>query len=383
MTNNVIDLFARGNQELFHSAFIAWLLDKQGTHDLGSKFLDGFKSKLPKNISDRLKGSLKVLTEYRLGSFRFDIALKLESTSSNAFEGLVLENKIKSFGNAVQLDNYNKSLGVDVVVLALLPETLDDAARNSYPVVKYSDVNDILQELPLDPANHYQFLVHEYRTFLSQTLSTYKSIAQYCNGSTSMSDFLAELKTGLSSSVLRDNDIRTYSYYYYYLLAEYIGKSTPDLVFGTRTYAQAEQDKENTKWEFEKNLPGPPYMEAIIFRPCDTSPWKLHAALASIHTSEPVTIAPRIEVKLDPNRICTADAHNPIVGTLMLGTWNSDLKQALRNNEPYASTLKRKQRANRNFHCEDLALSEIPFETIIPRIRRALTLIFNRNPTSS
>lgn len=376
MSANVIDLFARGNQELFHSAFIAWLLDEHGSHGFGSRFVKEFTSRLPAQIAGRLTEPLAVRTEYRSGGSRFDILLESRSPSPSptSFKGLVLENKIKNFGNAVQLDKY-LAQGFDVLVLTLLLETLDDTARRCYPVVTYSLVQDILDRLPLDPANHYHFLVREYRAFLKKTLSTYELIARYCNGDVSPSEFRGAVKTALSGSVLRDNDVRTYSYYYYHLLAEHIRNSAPDLAFGTRTYADADRDNENTKWQYEKNMQGPPFMEAIIYRPCDTPPWKLHSALASIKTSKPIQIAPRVEVWLDLNSIVTADGADPIVGSLMLGTWAPELKQALRTLEPYASLLKRRPRADRNFHWESLALSDIRFERIVPRIRNALRLI--------
>jgi PD-(D/E)XK nuclease superfamily len=134
MTTNVIDLFSRGNQELFHSAFIAWLLDEHGSHGLSSGFLEAFTAGLPAQIADRLTVPLAVRTEWRSGGSRFDILLEPRSASpaSTPFKGLVLENKIKSFGEAVQLDRY-LAQGFDVLVLALLPETLDDTAKRNYP----------------------------------------------------------------------------------------------------------------------------------------------------------------------------------------------------------------------------------------------------------
>jgi hypothetical protein len=249
-------------------------------------------------------------------------------------------------------------------------------ALSSYPFVTYSLVRDVLQRLPLDPANHYHFLIENYRDFLAKTLSTYDLIARYCNGETPLSEFREGAKTALSGSVLRDNDIRTYSYYYYHRLAEYIEHSAPDLVFGTRTYSAAERDNENTKWYYEKNMQGRPFMEAILFRPCDTPPWKLHRVIASIKTSEPIQIAPRIEVWLDLNRIVKADDVDP-VGSLMLGTWSREVKQTLRTREPYTSILTRRPRADRNFHYESLPLSDIRFERIVARIRCALRLIFD------
>ncbi len=376
MTTNVVDLFARGNQELFHSAFIAWLLDDRGSHGLGSRFLGEFTSSLPPQIADRLTGSLAVRTEYRSGGSRFDILLEPRPSSSSPtpFKGLVVENKIKSFGNAIQLDRY-LAQGFDVLVLALLPETLDEAAKRRYPFVTYSLVRDLLQRLPLDPTNHHHFLIREYHTFLVETLSVYELLAHYSDGEVSLPEFRAAVGTALSGSVLRDNDIRTYCYYYYHLLAEHLMHSAPDLIFGTRTYAEAERDHESTKWLYEKNMQGPPFMEAIIYRPCDTPAWKLHSALASIEADKPIQIAPRIEVWLDLNSIVTAEGPDPIVGSLMLGTWSPELKQALRTLEPYASTLKRRPRADRNFHCESLALSDIQFKNIVPRIRGTLRLI--------
>lgn len=379
MTNNVIDLFAKGNQELFHSAFIAWLLDENGSHGLKDRFLKEFKSKLPGDIRDRLPDSLNVLTEYQDGRLRYDILLKPRSKSANSFKGLVLENKIKSFCNTLQPKKY-KAAGFDVVVLALLPETVDLDTGKECTVIDYSDINQILQGLDVDPADHYQFLVREYCDFLTQTLSTYESIRQYCSGNILLPDFRAKLKTCLSNSILRDNDIRTYSYYYYYLLAEYIGKSAPDLIFGTRTYAEAERDKQNTKWLFEKNVQGPPYIEAIIDCRADTPYWKLPDDLAQINETEPFKIAPRIEVNFDLKRILDAkEPEDPSMGKLMLGTWSPTLKEHLKNNESYKSKLN-KLNARRNFHSESLVLSDIPFGSIVTKIRQGLQLIFSHTP---
>jgi PD-(D/E)XK nuclease superfamily protein len=41
MPDNIIAVLSRGNQELFHSAFIAWLLDRDASHGLGGSFFRG------------------------------------------------------------------------------------------------------------------------------------------------------------------------------------------------------------------------------------------------------------------------------------------------------------------------------------------------------
>ncbi len=38
----LIDILRKGNQELFHSSMIAWLLDPLAEHGLGTGFLDAF-----------------------------------------------------------------------------------------------------------------------------------------------------------------------------------------------------------------------------------------------------------------------------------------------------------------------------------------------------
>jgi hypothetical protein len=45
-------------------------------------------------------------------------------------KGIILQNKIKSFGNHVQLEKY-KNEGYNVAVLALSPETLDEKTKQS------------------------------------------------------------------------------------------------------------------------------------------------------------------------------------------------------------------------------------------------------------
>ena len=120
-------------------------------------------------------------------------------------------------------------------------------------------------------------------------------------------------------------------------------------------------------------------MEALIYWPCDTPPWKLHDELALINTSAPVHRAPRIELRLDPCKIASSIASDPEVGTLMLGTWSPELKNYLKNNPPYKSKLN-KLNAKRNFHREQLKLSDIQFDLIVNKIRELLKLIFNYAP---
>src|SRR5262245_9840037 len=101
MSRNVIDIFARGNQELFHSAFLAWLMDDHESHGLGKSFRSRFISRLRMGSGYDPDGEYEVATEYRSGHSRFDIILRPKDPAKQV-KGLVLENKIKSFGIHLQ-----------------------------------------------------------------------------------------------------------------------------------------------------------------------------------------------------------------------------------------------------------------------------------------
>ena len=181
MPRNMIDILARGNQELFHSAFLAWLMKADECHGLGKTFRSQFLSHLPQTLGYDVNGDYEVDTEFVSSRLRFDIILRPTGEAKHK-KGLVLENKIKSFGNHLELEQYKKE-GYDVAALALLPETLDEETKHQYPVVTYDVIGSALNDLSLRLDNPYQFLVGQYRDFLEKTLDSYSAIASYCRGS--------------------------------------------------------------------------------------------------------------------------------------------------------------------------------------------------------
>jgi hypothetical protein len=377
MHANIIDLFAKGNQELFHSSFIAWLLDENGSHGLGRRFLNAFATLLAPEVAARLNGPLAVHTESTLGRSRFDILLSPKVPEATEHRGVVLENKTKSFGTAIQLGKYREQ-GFAVVALVLLPETLDDESHKSFPVVHYAQIRDLLKSLTLESGNHYHFLIAQYAQHLTDTLAVFESLDKYCRGDVPSSQFREMLKELPAAVSARDNDIRTFTYYYYHSLARHITSAERDLVFGTLGYEGAEQQKENTRWLYEKNMQGPPFMEALIHRPADMRSWRLQDPLRDIAEQHNAVIAPRVEVWLDMGRIADDPDADLEIGHLVLGTWTSELQQILRTRQPYASSLRRRPKAKRNFHCEPLRISDLPYARASDRIRGALRLVFDR-----
>jgi len=59
MRENLISVLARGNQELFHSAFLAWLLKPTSAHGLGTRFARAVLECLPTSYSDAISGSTR------------------------------------------------------------------------------------------------------------------------------------------------------------------------------------------------------------------------------------------------------------------------------------------------------------------------------------
>jgi hypothetical protein len=303
MSRNIIDIFAKGNQELFHSAILAWLMTDDESHGLGKRFRSGILSRLPVALGYDVNGEYDVRTEFSSGRSRFDIMLR-PIGAANERKGVVFENKIKSFGTSLQLEQY-KNEGYDVAALALLPETLDDETRRHYPVITYDVIRDILKDVSLLSKNPYQFLVGEYRDFLTQTLDCYSAIADYCREALTPDGFFERLRHAAKHVKYSDNDIRTFDYFYYYALAEFIKQSAPDLAFGLDVYDKGV----NTRWLFEKNMQGPPYMEAIIYHPLQTPGWTLQSPFLQIAANDSLHIAPRLEVWLDPSSLVQKRIH--------------------------------------------------------------------------
>jgi hypothetical protein len=336
-------------------------------------FRSGILSHLPQFGYD-VNGEYSIHTEYPDGSSRFDILLQPTEVQSTK-KGIVFENKIKSFGTAPQLAQY-EAKGYDVVVLALLPQTFQEEVGTHYTVLFYNVIVELLHDvLPKSP-HPYKFVLEQYREFLVHTLDTYSAISEYCRASLTADTFFDRLGRATQGIEFRKNDIRTFSDFYHYSLAQFIRTSALDLVFGTRNYKDAETQNVNTRWEREKNLQGSPYLEALIHQPFDTPGWTLHSQFKAIQASRPLCIAPRLEVRLNPATLVEKRSLEQEVGFLMLGTWTPEFKQVMKEVEPYKSTLKRRPHADRNFHCETVRVADLPFSQMTQRIRDMMQLIF-------
>src|ERR1700722_7534547 len=116
MRRTIIDILRKGNQELFHSSIIAWLLDPNGEHGYGAGFLDAFARLVEEKGDSRFQAALqaspavKITTEAPGRKSRYDIKLEIGSTL------VVIENKTKSLGDDPQFEKY---MSANTVLVAL------------------------------------------------------------------------------------------------------------------------------------------------------------------------------------------------------------------------------------------------------------------------
>lgn len=375
MQENIISVFARGNQEMFHSAFLAWLLQFTASHGFGDGFLRALLSHLPTAHNKVTPDSYVVEREVRDGPCRFDILVRPLGAGSTV-KGLVFENKVKSFGHHLQLDAY-KSKGYEIAVLALLPETLDAETKLKYPVITYKMISDILRLQLLNQRNPYHFIVKQYVEFVDRTLGIFDAIRDLGSGELDAQAFLERVSSTAKDAEFSDNDVRTIDYFYYHAFASYLSQHVPDLWFGSLSYQEAKTQEKAMAWNYEKNMQGPPFMETIFFNPIAPSEhWRLPEPLVVLHESDPFHLAPRIELSLDPGWILKKQDPDLEVGHVMLGTWTKTFINQIKRLEPYASRLKPVGR--RHFHRESISLRDLSFSTLAGRLRTMLSKVYER-----
>jgi hypothetical protein len=377
--STIIDILSKGNLELFHSSFLAWLMDKSNKeHGLGSIFLTRLLSKFfPDDVSQAIsKSDYEVLTEYKESGCRFDILVKVAIPEKR---GIVFENKVKGFGSLLQLDAYKKK-GYDVIALAYLPETIEEVAKGKYPLITYSEIVDILKTLPLNRDNKYHLFIEEWVTHMENNLLIFDNFRNYINSKIDFKLFYVNISDSLNNMKLMDNDIRTLNYFYFYNLDQFIKINNPELAFGNLGYEEAEKINGNTSWQYEKNMQGIPFMEALLHNPFSPDlKYRMHSIFETIYKKERFVIAPRVELWLDLKQLLKevdkdVSPENKIAGLIMLGSFKSTaLKDIFRTQPPYNTELRK--RGPRNDHYETVTYSELPCSRFVARLKKMLSLV--------
>ncbi|KMP10566.1 hypothetical protein UZ36_07205 [Candidatus Nitromaritima sp. SCGC AAA799-C22] len=180
----IVDILRKGNQELFHSEMIAWLLDPNAGHGLNAQFLEGFASKLEtldKHGSKKLKMAIStdlpvIKTETSSFKRRHDIEIGVQDKL------FVIENKTKSIGGFPQFRKYDQG-DVNLIALGFSDISFSEDVKNTYPLITYREILEILESVEFDPKNEFTVLVKHYRAFLKREIALLEMIVDvYENG---------------------------------------------------------------------------------------------------------------------------------------------------------------------------------------------------------
>lgn len=171
----IIDVLRKGNQELFHSSILAWLLDPDGEHGYGPAFLHAFARTVEERGCPKMWAALqagpvaRITTETAAHKSRYDIVLRIGPVA------VVIENKTKSLGDEPQFEKYRGDNYV-LVALGLCGISFSSAVHDKYPVVTYGDVLALLDRLPEPPPSDFRVLADHYREFLRRELAVLSEI---------------------------------------------------------------------------------------------------------------------------------------------------------------------------------------------------------------
>jgi hypothetical protein len=343
MTKNIIQLLKSGNQELFYSSFIAWLLDRTGEHGLNERFSHWFFEKIEEE-----KQGFEIQTEKRLKSGRADIFIKTEGGRR-----IIIENKTKSIGSNEQIEAYEGDAD-RVVPLGFVKENFPAELREK--VVTYKDVLGFLSKAKRDP-QPLAILVEHFISYLDSALWPFETFDKFCKDGID----LEQARTELSSRQLpleNDNDRRFFQAVYFERLQSFISASHPKLNLGTSWYYDKKLHAEKphaTKWIIEKNVQGPSYMEAIVYSM--EIPGKM-SVLGEwgrfLSESKNPDLSPRLELWIGPTNCFTQDN----VGVFQIGCFDEGLRKV------FNSSKKFRVRGRRNFHQRPLQVQDLKYQNM-------------------
>ncbi len=204
-SRTIIDILKKGNLELLHSAIIGWMLDKNGEHGLHDTFLTAFLIKIGDKYPDLSPEQFEGVELETVGlKSRYDIKLKLGDKI------VIIENKTKSVGGPNQLDDYRKA--TPYVVALGFSEISFSTVPLDIPLVKYSDVIEIMDALKPSGNPDFVMLFNQYQKFLNRELSLLDRIRNCVEAEEFYDKYAEEVSEALRDKSLRtENDLRYFN----------------------------------------------------------------------------------------------------------------------------------------------------------------------------
>lgn len=340
---NIIQILKSGNQELFYSSFISWLLEPTGEHGLSSYFSQWFFSRIGEKIN-----SFVVETEKSIQGGRADILITTDDGRM-----IVIENKTKSIGSNEQIKSYEDE-NVVVIPLGLVAENFPVEQRDK--VITYSEICNFLKNSnPEDKS--LSVLIDHFTSYLDSLLSPFNLLHKYCCKEIDLAQAKEELAK-LNPITINDNDRRFFQAVYFERLLSYISVNTQELILGTSGYYDQKKHTEKpsaTKWNIEKNLRGPAFMEAIIYKTEIPGILKVSNKWAPVFENvETPDMSPRLELWVGPDNIFNENN----IGVFEIGCWDDELKKSFNSSNTF------KKRGTRNFHFRVLTPMDIIYQNM-------------------
>lgn len=355
MKRNIVQILKAGNQELFYSSLMAWLLDEEGEHGLGDQFGRWFFERIGQEYR-----KYTVATEKPFKGGRADIFLSTEGGQE-----IIVENKTKSIGSQEQVVGY-EAAGAVVVLLGLVPENFPVQERSR--VIGYSEVLGCLRAAKRSEAS-LSVLVDHLISYLVLLLTPFELMEEFCQGDLSV-DEARRLMPNLSSLTISENDRRFFQAVYFERLLSWMTSSGGDLILGDQGYYNDKMGQEKppaTRWIIQKNLQGPAFMEAIVYSAEVRDRLRLRDRWRPMYDNAKAReISPRIELWFRPDDVFSAGQK----GTFLLGCWDNDLRSALASSGVFNS------RGSRNFHSRIFDIEDLKYRSMTELIFEEMSKVW-------
>ena len=347
MEKNIIQILKVGNQELFYSSFLAWLLDKNGKHGLNSQLSAWLLNKI--GLSNCEIDTVE--SEKKIGSIRADIYIVTKDGKR-----IIMENKTKSIGDINQLEDCRKYADL-VIPLGLVKENFSSIPPGSI-LITYADILECLKSCVVIDQQLTVF-TKQFIEYLESMLIPFEAFHLFCANHKTYDNLSASLNSHLFA-LENNNDKRFFQYVYFLRLKDYISSNVPSLLFGSDTYYDPNKHEVKphaTSWIIEKNMQGPAFMESIIYSQEIPNKIKILEWWNTIFHDEKTKsydISPRLELFIGANNITTSEE----VGVFQIGTWDPNLLNAFNSSKEFT------RRGSRNFHQRKLSLEDLKYNNM-------------------
>ena len=187
--DNIFSILRLGGIEIRHSIMLAYLLNPNETHGLGSKVMETFITKLAvrsrnENISlfdliDIDYYDFSVIREYK----NIDLLIK----SSKYKIAICIENKIWSGEHSNQLNRYKKTIDEELqdyrkMFVFLSPEGIEASDTENWISINYELILSIIESMDMSNINEkIKLLIQDYGKLIRRNIMTDIELKEICN----------------------------------------------------------------------------------------------------------------------------------------------------------------------------------------------------------